>query len=530
MSKPYVEQKFDEINSQLEQVATVEVLRLSGESDSALINRLLTIGIKKILLDSKTYNLGELNLSDYTGVQISGTKKPTYNGTSLVDGTIINGYIHSNSNMKNCEFCYLGITNSETDGVVIHDGSSYNYFHDMVLLVNQHGILIESYGLENIDNIVENCIAYGGVHGFVSKSKGTKFINCISDGATTDGFVLCSDNIPLATKIGQCYLNVIDKCVARNTAIGYILYSRDYYSENNSNGISCSNISITNSTADTISAYGVCLGDDSVAPSGRTYNQVKNITLYGNTFINCTTGDILFAYCDGVTIDGNNINKFPILRNMDKAKNINFGRNNTGFSVADINYWTKLDVNITTPKVDSGRQYYKTENTATTLISNFLGNRKVGQVIYITINDDFTSIIRGANIALRKYKMTGKGSFAIFKLDPTGSYWEDVYSYSPMMNQFWATPSDTTIDWDYGNIADTYITANINNITFSTPKDKGLYYIKLRCSGAFTINSWDNRIKWISQISTTVSGKIITIEFLWDGTNFIQLLASTVNT
>jgi hypothetical protein len=516
------EKLISQISTRVTDLVDIEGLRLGSETDIALVTRLISLGYKRLLLANKTYTLGTLDISNIVGLEIRGVKRPFYDGSLLQGGTIINGTIFGNGT-KNCEIYSLGITNTNDDGIRLHNGSCSNKIKDVVAVVGTHGFLIESYGSDNIDNEVDKCIAFGGVHGFVSKSKGTKFTKCVSDGASTNGFVLCSDNMTSASVSAICSLNVVDKCVARKTNIGYNLYCRDYFSTTNANNITHMNTVLSNCISDTCASYGVIVGDDGAPPTGTTFNAVKNVTINGHTCINCTTSDMLFANCSGVTVDGCNINGYPTIRDMTKAKNINWGNNNSGFSIADLAYWTVLTANSATPSVDVGRQYYKTANTATTSITNFLGNRRVGQVIYVTINDDFTTIVQSGTIKLNKYKISGKGSFAILKLDPTGGFWEEIYSCTTNQNQYWAYATDMTINFDYGNIADSYITANVNSITLSTPKAHGVYYLTLRANGNYTITTWDSRIKWISPLATLSNGNRITVQLLWNGSSFIQL-------
>ena len=532
-----IDNRFAQTNAQLSDVVTVDFFRKENETDNQLIKRLLNENHKRLLFQSKKYEVGIIDISSKTGVTFEGLSTPTYSSThELIDGTVLNGVIKG-SNVNSCYIKNLGIENEDgdgfEDGIKLQNGSCNNVIDNVIFNVKNHGVLIESYGNENMNNSVLNCKSFNGNHGFVSKSVKTTFKNCHSDGAKYDGIVLCSDNIPSSDSKGICKDNIIDGCIVTNTDIGINIYCRDYFSSTNDNGIELKNITISNCVIDGTKSYGILLGDGTNSEH-YAVNPVNRVTINGTSMINSTVSDVYLSLCNGVTITGCNFNKFPTISNMDKAKNIRIKDNNTGFSMANIDYWTVLDVNSNIPKVDSGREFYQTKNTSNTIINDFAGNKKVGQVIYVTINDEYTTIIRNNNIRLNNYKLTGKGSFCILKLDSTGSYWEEVYaSESKNQYQWWGTTNVTTINFDYGNIADVYFETNVTSLILSTPKKTGSYYLCLRATNNFdigTITNADGKKVYLSEtLNQVVANKRITLNLLYDGKAFIELSRSVTN-
>jgi hypothetical protein len=473
---------------------------------------------KKLFLPEGRWKIDVIE--DNAGITIEGVK-PYWNGVNLTGGTVIIGKISIRA--TGVEVYNLGFENlsvaTGSNGIEVRSATLVG-IENCLFNVYNHGVLIEEYGTTVSDITVKDCDSFFGIHGFVSKAKRVKFINCRSFNASQDGFALVSDNITGVSAPSQCLDNSLTDCEAHDTNIGFNIYSRDYFSTNNSNNITLRDLVLTNCKTSNVIAYGYSIGDSSATPAGRTYNDVKDVSILGCISKAPATWHIKFGKCDGVTVVGSNLG--PMDKTTD-SKNLKFpGNNNASTSFGDVSYNEILQVNSATPNISTGETYFETANTASTVITAIQGG-KVGQVIKILINDDNTVIARSSNLEISRY-VRGTGSYLELKLAPAADKWVEVINYSAQKTQFWPYSTGVfEIDFRYSEIATSYITGNITQLTFTNMLKNQPFQLVLQGSlpAGHTITGWDSRILWLNGAAPglVTDSTFLTFEFYYDGIN-----------
>jgi len=449
--------------------------------------------------------------------------KPSWNGTTITGGTKITGSIGvvGSDNL----FSNLGIYNVAGNGITVRTNASRNVIESCIFNVQDHAVLVEQFGGTATDNVVRDSEAYGGIHGFVSKSRNLSFINCRSYGASQDGFAMVSDNITGSAFPSLCKNNILLNCEAHNTNTGIRLYSRDYSSTTNVNGILLLNLKIIGGNIDTCSAYGIRVGDDVATgsvPVGQTYNDVSNIAITGISIQNTATYNIQLGRCNGVYIGGNTF-KGVVNKQYTLAKNLVLAENtNNNFSLGSAIYNTINPVNSNSIDASLVNRVVETNNTDTTVLT-MISNGKVGQVLQILINDDFTTIATSVSFRLTKGYIKGKGSFVVLKYANDGSGWDELYSTSTRNYQFFGYNADMDIDYKFFMNAETRLTGNIDTIVFSNvPKGTNIKLVMQSDGniGGRTVAGWDSRIAWLGGIPPTAinANDRLVLDFYYNGT------------
>jgi hypothetical protein len=492
--------------------------------DIAILGSLIAQGYKYIKLPAGSFAGFSLDVDDVT---IEGIK-PRWNGVAVLDGTIFTGRVSVTGNRNrliNSGSTAVGAGNN--DGILIRNNASFNYVENWVFNVGNHAVLVEQYGGTATDNYIRNCNAYGGVHGFVSKSANLTFENCISKGSSQDALVFVSDNItwdsanPGVNKNSICKNNKAINCYGLNSNIGFNFYSRDYSSTTNAAGIELTDVAIIGGGSDTMIAYGAAIGDSvASAPAGQTYNDVKNISFTGGWR---ETGSATFGVktgrCFSVSIDRSCIVNSASDQSKTLSKRVRMSELvKQGGNIGNLVYDTVLDVNSATPTVYYGDQFFTTANTASTVITNFL-NGKIGQVIHVLINDEFTTIIGGGNILLKNY-VRGTGATISLKMNQS-FVWVELYSKPVRINQDWPYTPVMTLSYTNAELMFCYITGNVTSINFTNLVKGTTFALIVQANGTWDIGAWDARILWQGGYVPKVIGSASTryYEFFFDGTN-----------
>ncbi|GAB3961224.1 hypothetical protein GCM10028805_60190 [Spirosoma harenae] len=453
-----------------------------------------------------------------SGVRIQGSKA-YWNGTTVTGGTILNGSITVYGN-KN-EISQLGITNASGNGVVIRDNASDNKVENVIFAVQNHGVLMEQFGGTAKGNVIKSCDAYGGIHGFVSKSANAVFTDCRSFSASVDGFALVSDNITGTAYPSICINNKLINCEAYSGNSGIVIYSRDYSSTTNTNNIQLTSLAIIGGTIDGMSAYGIRVGDEATGvPGGNTWNDVRNITINSVSINNVTTQAIKYLRSNGVVTIGSQFTSNPD-KSSTVAKNLTFLANaGTNFSMGNLVYNTVLTLNSTSPSVDFGDTYYETQNTVSTVISAITGG-KVGKVVWIYINDDYTVFSQSSTLDIRRF-VGGKGSILVLKYNDAGNKWVELFSTTVRIRQFWPYQSSLSLDYRFGRFMQTYLTGDVASLVFTNlPRDGEPFELLIHGSGTRTIGGWDSRIIWFDGKPPVLlaASQILILRFMYEGTN-----------
>jgi len=472
------------------------------------------------------YNISISTANSFSNKILRGVK-PSWNGTTIVGGSKIIGNIAvvGSDNF----FSNLGIFNLAGNGITIRTNGSRNLIENCIFNVQDHGVLIEQFGGTATNNIVRFCDSYGGIHGFVSKSKNATFFKCRAFTPSQDGFALVSDNITGTSFPSMCLSNSLIDCEVYNTNTGVAIYSRDYTSTTNANNIILRNIRIIGGNIDTCSAYGIRIGDEASSPVGQTYNDAENVSITGISIQNTTTKNISVARSNNTYIGGNNFRGIVERFNSTFAKNYKFDTNNNfNSSIGNSIYNTVNTINATTIDASLINEYLETNNTVTTVITG-ISNGKVGQIIKLLINDDFTTIQKGSTIRLSKTYIKGKGSFVLLKRSNDASGWDEIFSDCVANYQSFGYNSSLTIDYNFANNAEVNLTGDVSSLIFSNMRvGVTIKLIIQATTSTRLLNGWDNRIIWLNSYAPTSVGidSRLALEFFFNGTNIVNISRS----
>ena len=146
-------------------------------------------------------------------------------------------------------------------------------------IARDHSFLFESYfgAVQHI--LVENCLSFNSIHGFISKAMNVTFINCKANNHPNGfGFAFISDNIPGASNVANASCNSIVNCESYLCSSGFRSYCRDKYntscvprcSQNSINGL------LVNSCENPVS-----VGEDNAPSDYKSIYQVEHLLIDG---------------------------------------------------------------------------------------------------------------------------------------------------------------------------------------------------------------------------------------------------------
>lgn len=399
-----------------------------------------------VLLPEGIYNINA-DIQITRRVTLMGSGRPFFDGLNLVGGTVIKGGGFRLAGVNNVVIKDLGVQTPDANGFNVRGVSSDNLIENCAAAARDHGWLVEEY-----DGIIQrarvrNCYAFKGIHGFVSKSRNGVFENCHAFDNTSNGFVISSDNNPLATRKAYSHGSKAINCTANGCTVGYTVHARDFHSSSNANGLALENVSLENCYALNC-RVGYNFGNPDPAQGlnrvelAPKYVRVKNCFESGSLDVAVRAYKLQYSEIDiQVTSDK------PVIWTEDRCIQVSLGVNKP------TTYYSKetLSVNSATPNVSSGRKYYKTFNTATTIITNFVGGQ-AGQEIEVAIMDDVTSILSGANITMFRAEIKGRGSTVKFYFD--GNTWNEVTGTSTGKATNQNIKNNGNLDLTRGNVWD----------------------------------------------------------------------------
>ena len=257
------------------------------------------------------YHFGTGDIAIRSGITIVGDKT-TWNGSGFVGGTVFDGRLY----VYNCVGTVLNgisIKNDNGDGGVI-----FGTTNDLIIMNGKfsgtaHCLLIEQMGSTTNNVRVIDCDTYGGIHGFVSKSKDVTFTRCVAHSATSNGFVFASDNILGIGYVSQCYHNVLDACAASGCSIGIAIYGRDDFSETNANNIHAPQDIYVNNCDFSNNQYGIYIGDAGTPGAGITFLSPAKIYIANTHATGNSISDALISRSGIVSVVNCNIPNRSVL-------------------------------------------------------------------------------------------------------------------------------------------------------------------------------------------------------------------------
>lgn len=518
---------FNSINEQIKDmsVSINYFPRLSNETND--FNRFVRAkeSLKEgdiLLLHNEEYDLGGNSLIWNKNINIKGTKKPFYeidskilsNGTILKNGKIIlrgHGYTIEN----------VGLLSRNIDnGFEVNTGRTYNIkLKNCVSITKSHCYLFESYeGLVN-DIIVEDCESYEATHGFISKATNIKFLNCFSHDIKTFCFGAISDNIPSYDKKGNGSGTQFINCTASNGEFGFAMYSRDMFSDNNTNNILLQNVKVINCNS-LECVKGIILGDRQEPPVGVTYNNIYNIII--DNFVEKNSNP---SQARGVELS--RIIGLQLSGSFDSELNKNgYKIENCEIDVINCNYINDLTItdNSEFPRLNLPHKKINVitfNNTSKTIVKGFLGGIfDTNKILLVKVDDDYTTIQTENNLSL-PYPIKGKGSFAYMKYD--GNKFVSLMTYSVIKaeknyKQINLNNSPSVLTRNDGNkIEYVYSSNTSNDITLSREFNEYNLIIRPTTSGTFSFGGFNSNSKVVSNglITNIEFGKALCLKLEW---------------
>ena len=425
-----------EINEQLDTIAynfDVDFPRLDGESsDNARFKRAITT-LKhgdKLLFDNKIYEFDTEKIIINKQITIEGKKKPLFNGTNLVNGTVLKsvGFVIEENNIviKN-----LGLNSPNVDNTF--QANTRSVFDikikNCVAIAQAHCYLFESYNgsVYNVD--VENCESYNAIHGFISKATNVNFINCKANNHTSYGFGNIADNIQNGSANNRN--NRVLNCTSYTCGFGFICYSRDTKSTNNQNNIYLKSLIWSNCFAYDC-GVNYFLGDTENEPSGQTYNYVSDVTIDncqeigGSSSKSIAIGRCNNSYINNFTFSTPVLYKYNLKPNVIITGNGNISiNNNYPLSIQDIELTSSSLEFLSTSYEQTIRLTCSKFQELHSITTNNTNLRK----LTLICNDDNVCIVNDESSVILSKKYFLKGSFVVLERKEDGK-WYEVYGYT----------------------------------------------------------------------------------------------------
>lgn len=430
------------------------------------------------------------------------TTNSWYGKGSHIVGTIsqtgVRGFVLGNFSVDNYASggnAIVGLSAATGDGYIKNVNSRANN-HCQLWEANSVGDAANSNAVGNI--VIEDCNAYSGPNGFVTKHRNVKFIRCKSYTQSVQGFVVASDNINGATTYSRAIDTLLEDCQSFSANESVRIYARDYGSTGLVLGVSNTTI-IRHSGNGTV---GRVIRTGDFAAVATTYTRVRNYDLkieglpYIVTPFSCHRIEnferVTFSKCvwggqDNVTAG----DECRFLRFSPDCQPIN-GSTPTGlesgFFVENTNSATVLPV----PK----SRYILVQNTATTTITN-IGYAAKGDEVIIHIDDLFTTV----NIT----GIVHKGKGCIVKAFYTGTSWQDngetrqrgeteFSAGSGATAAFSLTAGQLNQLWDSNGASISSIA--ITNFTNLAAGEIVTLHIVNNTANSVALSGWNSQFKW----------------------------------
>lgn len=414
----------------------------------------------------------------------------------------------------------------------VNDSTRDHWITRVNTRANNHNQLWEANsldpGMAGSGNIyVEDCCAYDGPNGFVTKMRNVTFHNCKAYDTTIQAFVVVSDNINGPTIRSRAVNTRISNCGGAGNHQGVTVYSRDAHSEDNTYQIEgtqdtyidvhftdIGNCSVhvgfyTGGTAGFTRLYNdnvVIVGGNYSAPTPAfhiRFDDAARPRVLGGYFLGAN-GIVYGDFCvDPVVTDG--VKTYGPMTGILAAEKVFTGGE-------------------TAVNVDSARTRVVFQNTVTTVVSSVVSSNS-SRELDIVINDSLTSVVLGSVV------ISGIGAYAKIAWDsaswkvlntgnrlPTG---EVLIQYA--LDQAFTWPSMAVRMPLSGNINS--LSPNGGALSVGQQLSLKIYNTE---GGARSIFNW-NGVDFgsIIPVGAIDAGKVVVIRMQWDGAKH---LVTSVNT
>lgn len=381
--------------------------------------------------------------------------------------------------------------------------------------------------------LVEDCKAYGGPNGFVTKTRGVTFRKCLAYDTTIQAFVVVSDNINGPNVYSRATNTRIENCGGDGNHQGVTIYSRDVFSETNANGVAGTQDTYVDVSFTNIGNCSVHVGFYTGGTAGFTRLYNDNVVITGGNY-SAPTPVFHIRFDDaarprvmgGYFLGANAIVYGDFCVDPVVSPNVQTYLTNTGVLAAQ----AIAPLNTAAVNVDIAATRMVFKNTATTaVVAATLVSSAAKRELDVVIEDSFTSITIGSSI------IKGLGTCAKLGFDSqsaANSGWRIIstssmlplgriaVTYASPLTFTWPSAScSVTMGGGISNFAPNgtalYVGAKVS-MTFANPTGGTL------AISAYTAVSWGT----IAPITSIAAGKTLLLQMEWDGASHIVTSAN----
>lgn len=461
------------------------------------------------------------------------TKQWSSGGTTVI-GTI--GFTGSNS-------CVLGSMNVDAfatgNNAVfgVSDTTRDIYVKSVNTRAANHNHLWEQNGSDPAGKfggniLVEDCIAYDGPNGFVTKMNSVTFRRCLAYDTTVQAYVVVSDNINGPNIYSRATKTKIQQCGGDGNHQGVTVYSRDAFSENNANGVAGTQDTEIDVSFTGIGNCSVHTGFYAGGTSGFTPLFNDNVTITGGNysaptpafhirFDNAARPRVNAGYFMGanaIVLGGSCVD--PVV-----SPNVSTYGVMTGILAPEAVFTD----NSAAINVDVARKRVVFRNTFNVVVSSIVTSNPQKE-LDLLIDDAFTTVSVGGKL------ISGKGSFAKIAYDENFAAfggWKVVSAGSTIPNGEVLVPYafEQSFSWQSKAVR-IPLSGNVNNMTpvggVLAVGDRVSMRIYNTETGSRSIFNWNGVLFGSLPVVTAIAaGKTALIQMQWDGSNHIVTAVNT---
>ncbi len=461
------------------------------------------------------------------------TKQWSSGGTTVI-GTI--GFTGSNS-------CVLGSVNVDAFATGnnalfgVSDTTRDIYVKDVNTRAANHNHLWEQNGSDPAGKfggniLVEDCIAYDGPNGFVTKMNSVTFRRCLAYDTTVQAYVVVSDNINGANIYSRASKTKIQQCGGDGNHQGVTVYSRDAFSENNANGVAGTQDTEIDVSFTGIGNCSVHTGFYAGGTSGFTPLFNDNVTITGGNysaptpafhirFDNAARPRVNAGYFMGanaIVLGGSCVD--PVV-----SPNVSTYGVMTGILAPEAVFTD----NSAAINVDVARKRAVFRNTFNVVVTSIVTSSPQKE-LDLLIDDAFTAVSVGGKL------ISGKGSFAKIAYDENVSAfggWKVVSAGSTIPNGEVLVPYafEQSFSWQSKAVR-IPLSGNVNNMTpvggDLAVGDRVSIRVYNTETGSRSIFNWNGVLFGSIPVVTAIAaGKTVLIQMQWDGSNHIVTAVNT---
>lgn len=406
----------------------------------------------------------------------------------------------------------------------VNENTSDHMIIEINTRANNHNQLWEQNGSDpggskggNI--LIQDCKAFDGPNGFVTKMKDVTMIRALAYDITVQGHVVVSDNINGPAIYSRAQRTRMIDCGGDGCNIGVSVYSRDAWSSANANSVAGTIDTYWSGTHTNVTVGQFHSGFFRPIDAGTTAIFNDQITIGGGSYTGSPIFGIRFDDAARPRILGGHFQNCPNhivfgVRCVDPY--VSPGITRYGVVNGILLPYTVESSNASAINVDVVRDLLVFRNTAITIL-NMLVTSNVTKRLSIIIDDNFTTLIIGGRA------ITGKGAcIDLFWSEPE---WIVVSASTQL--------SDSEVPFPYAFDLGLYwrskaafvdMAGNINTLDVSgvgvPPGTRTT--LRLHAPSAFSVFNWSG-VTWgaTTAVGAITAGQTVLVQFYWNGTTHL---------